>query len=194
MWPGCPCRAPGERQEFAIAGRRCTVESFTAGAQVALVFDCAELEPGNTARFQVRLLQDTDARAVADARDDSPAPEAGLHFSAPSPGPYYQCEFTLPGAAETRPPNQPTAWRCWCLPNRVWEGSNATSASSTSALRSSASKRGSSVVSSGQNRQVLNRMAGHHLGASKPRDARLNARPKDCKRWRHCGPRSFSSN
>jgi hypothetical protein len=46
-----------QRQDFAIAGRRCKVGSFLREHNFVLTFDCVELEPGNTSGFQVRLLQ-----------------------------------------------------------------------------------------------------------------------------------------
>ena len=62
-----PVPVPGERQEFAIADRKCTVLSFTREHKVALVFDCAELEPGNTAPVPgAPAARQSDDNAVAE--------------------------------------------------------------------------------------------------------------------------------
>jgi len=53
-----PVPLPYKPQSFAIAGRRCSVEAGHREAMFILRFDCVELEPGNTSRMQVHLLQD----------------------------------------------------------------------------------------------------------------------------------------
>ena len=95
-----PVPVPGERQEFAIADRKCTVLSFTREHKVALVFDCAELEPGNTARFQVRLLQDNRTIMPSQSPGDSSSAGSWPAFLSPIARTIYQCEFILPEAAE----------------------------------------------------------------------------------------------
>lgn len=95
-----PVPVPGERQEFAIADRKCTVIPFTREHKVALVFDCAELEPGNTARFQVRLLQDNRTIMPSQSQGDSSSAGSWPAFLSPIDRTNYQCEFILPEAAE----------------------------------------------------------------------------------------------
>ncbi len=95
-----PVPVPGERQEFAIAGRRCTVISFAREQKLAFVFDCAELEPGNTARFQVRLLQDNLTIMPSQSQGDSSSAGSWPAFLSPIARTNYQCEFILPEAAE----------------------------------------------------------------------------------------------
>ena len=95
-----PVPVPGERQEFAIADRKCTVLSLTREHKVALVFDCAELEPGNTARFQVRLLQDNRTIMPSQSQGDSSSAGSWPAFLSPIARTIYQCEFILPEAAE----------------------------------------------------------------------------------------------
>jgi hypothetical protein len=95
-----PVPVPGERQEFAIADRKCTVLSFTREHKVALVFDCAELEPGNTARFQVRLLQDNRTIMPSQSQGDSSSAGSWPAFLSPIAKTNYQCEFILPEATE----------------------------------------------------------------------------------------------
>jgi len=87
-------------QEFAIADRKCTVMSFSREHKVALVFDCAELEPGDTARFQVRLLQDNRTIMPSQSQGDSSSAGSWPAFLSPIARTNYQCEFILPGAAE----------------------------------------------------------------------------------------------
>ncbi len=91
-----PVPVPGKRQEFAIADRKCTVLSFTREHKVALVFDCAELEPGNTARFQVRLVQDNQTIMPSQSQGDSSSAGSWPAFLSPITRTNYQCEFTLP--------------------------------------------------------------------------------------------------
>ena len=94
-----PVPVPGERQEFAIADRKCTVISFTREHKVALVFDCAELEPGNTARFQVRLLQDNRTIKPSQSQGDTSSAGSWPAFLSPIARTNYQCEFILPESA-----------------------------------------------------------------------------------------------
>ena len=53
-----PVPLPYQPQLFAIAGRRCSVEGGQRERALILRLDCVELEPGNTSRIQVHLLQD----------------------------------------------------------------------------------------------------------------------------------------
>jgi|SRR5215469_2928049 len=52
-----PVPLPYQPQHFAVGGRRCTVHAGHRDAGFILRFDCVELEPGNTSRMQVHLLQ-----------------------------------------------------------------------------------------------------------------------------------------
>ena len=52
-----PVPPASERGRFAIAGRVCQVTSFPRESKLILSVECAELEPGNISRFQVRLLE-----------------------------------------------------------------------------------------------------------------------------------------
>ncbi len=69
-----PVPSPETRQDFAIAGRRCKVGSFLRERHLFGTFDCVELEPGSTAQFQVRLLQNN--------REIMPSSTQGQHSSA----------------------------------------------------------------------------------------------------------------
>jgi hypothetical protein len=91
--------APMQPQAFTIAGRRCTVESYLRDRNVAFVFNCAELEPGNIARFQVRLLQDRQPLVPSRTQGDTASAGSWPAFLSPILRTYYQCEFTLPGTA-----------------------------------------------------------------------------------------------
>ena len=93
-------RAPMQPQAFTIAGRRCTVESYLRDRNVAFVFNCAELEPGNIARFQVRLLQDRQPLVPSRIQGDVASAGTWPAFLSPILRTYYQCEFTLPGTAQ----------------------------------------------------------------------------------------------
>jgi len=53
-----PVPLPIEPQKFAIAGRRSSVAAGQREGKLTLWFECVELEPGNTSRFQMHLLQD----------------------------------------------------------------------------------------------------------------------------------------
>jgi hypothetical protein len=68
-----------------------------------LVFDCAELEPGNTARFQVRLLQDNRTIMPSQSQGDSSSAGSWPAFLSPIAKTNYQCEFIVPDAAEESP-------------------------------------------------------------------------------------------
>jgi hypothetical protein len=90
--------APRQPQTFTIAGRRCKVESYLRDRNVALVFDCAELEPGNIARFQARLLQNGQPIMPSRSQGDSASAGSWPAFLSPIARTNYQCEFELPGA------------------------------------------------------------------------------------------------
>jgi hypothetical protein len=91
--------SPRKQQEFVIASRRCKVESYQRERNLALVFDCVELEPGSTARFQVRLLQDN--RVILPSQNHGQDSSAGSWpaFLSPIVRINFQVEFPLPAAA-----------------------------------------------------------------------------------------------
>ena len=91
--------APGKQQTFTIVGRRCNVQSYLRDRNVAFVFDCAELEPGNIARFQVRLLHNNQQITPSRSQGDTSSAGSWPAFLSPILRTYYQCEFALPVAA-----------------------------------------------------------------------------------------------
>ena len=92
-----PVPAPMEPpRDFAIADRKCTVTSFTRENKVALVFDCVELEPGNTARFQVLLWQDNRPITPSQCQGDSSSAGSWPGFLSPIVRTNYRCEFVPP--------------------------------------------------------------------------------------------------
>ncbi len=95
-----PVLSPGERQEFAIADRKCSVMSFTREHNLAVVFDCVELEPGNTDRFQVRLLQDNRELVPSRIQGDSSSAGSWPALLSPIVRTNLQVEFTLPETAQ----------------------------------------------------------------------------------------------
>jgi hypothetical protein len=88
-----PIPLPRQRQELALAGRRCAVESHLRDRTLVLMFDCVELEPGDTSRFEVRLLRDN--REVAPSQTNGQPSSAGAWpaFLSPILRTYYTCEF-----------------------------------------------------------------------------------------------------
>jgi hypothetical protein len=91
-----PVPSPGHQQNFAIAGRHCKVVSYRRDPNVALSFDCAELEPGNITRFQVRLLQGHQLIMPSQSQGDSSSAGGWPAFLSPIARTSYQCEFILP--------------------------------------------------------------------------------------------------
>jgi hypothetical protein len=92
-----PVLPPQKRQDLAIGGRRCGVESFWRGSRLVLEFDCVELEPGSTAQFQVRLLH--DGQEINASGNSGRASSAGAwpSFLSPMARGYSTSEFELPG-------------------------------------------------------------------------------------------------
>jgi len=86
-------------QGFAIAGRHCKVMSYRRDSNVALSFDCAELEPGNTYRFQVRLLQDRQLMLPSRSQGDTSSAGSWPAFLSPILKTNYLCEFALSDSA-----------------------------------------------------------------------------------------------
>jgi hypothetical protein len=95
-----PVPLPGTRQNFAIAGRRCTLGSSLREGKLAVMFDCVELEPGSTSLFQVRLLQDNRTIMPSQSQGDSSSAGSWPAFLSPIAKTNYQCEFILPEASE----------------------------------------------------------------------------------------------
>ncbi len=93
--------APGQQQTFTIVGRRCNVQSYLRDRNVAFVFDCAELEPGNIVRFQVRLLRDNQPIPPSRTQGDTSSAGSWPAFLSPILRTYYQCEFPLPGPSDS---------------------------------------------------------------------------------------------
>ena len=89
----------GQPQGFAIAGRHCKVMSYRRDSNVALSFDCAELEPGNTYRFQVRLLQDRQLMLPSRSQGDTSSAGSWPAFLSPILKTNYLCEFALSDSA-----------------------------------------------------------------------------------------------
>jgi hypothetical protein len=94
-----PVPLPGQPHDFAIASQRCRVQSYRRDHSVALVFDCAELEPGNIARFQVRLLQDKRLIMPSQTYGDTSTAGSWPAFLSPIVRNNYRCEFPLPESA-----------------------------------------------------------------------------------------------
>lgn len=91
-----PVPPPNELRNFAIAGRRCEVTSYKRESKVALIFECAELEPGNTSRFQVRLLQNNQEMLPSQSQGETSTAGSWPAFLSPILKSSYQCEFQLP--------------------------------------------------------------------------------------------------
>src|ERR1019366_10127381 len=91
--------SPRKQQEFVIASRRCKVESYQRERNLALVFDCVELEPGSTARFQVRLLQDNRVILPSQNHGQDSSAVSWPAFLTPIVRINFQVEFPLPAAA-----------------------------------------------------------------------------------------------
>jgi hypothetical protein len=92
-----PVPLPGTRQNFPIAGRRCEVGSSLREGKVGVTFDCVELEPGDTSRFDVRLTRDKPG--ALQCQGQSPSAGSWPAFLSPILRTNYLCEFALPVAA-----------------------------------------------------------------------------------------------
>ena len=91
-----PVPPPKESRYFAIAGRRCQVESYIRESRVSLVFQCVELEPGNTSRFQVRLLQNSQELLPSQTTGDNNTAGSWPALLSPIVKSSDHCEFQLP--------------------------------------------------------------------------------------------------
>ena len=87
---------PMREQDFAIADRRCKVESYRRDHNLALVFNCVELEPGDITRFQARLLVSGQVMIPSQSEGDSSDAGSWPAFLSPMVRTDYRCEFTLP--------------------------------------------------------------------------------------------------
>jgi len=89
---------PMREQDFTIADRRCKVQSYRRDHNLALVFDCVELEPGDITRFQARLLANGQVMIPSQSQGDSSNAGSWPAFLSPMVRTDYRCEFTLPEA------------------------------------------------------------------------------------------------
>ncbi|HVN20147.1 MAG TPA: hypothetical protein VMU05_15280 [Dongiaceae bacterium] len=90
----------GNWQDLAVAGRHCKVGSYPREHNLVLIFDCVELEPGNTSHFQVRLLQNNLGITPSQTRGDSSSAGSWPAFLSPILRTNFTCEFDLRGSAE----------------------------------------------------------------------------------------------
>jgi len=98
-----PVPRPKESRYFAIAGRRCQVESYIRESRIGLVFQCVELEPGNTSRFDVRLLQNSQELLPSQAQGQNNTAGSWPALLSPIMKSSYHCEFQLPVAQGDSP-------------------------------------------------------------------------------------------
>jgi hypothetical protein len=101
-----PMPPPRARQDFAVGGRRCSVESFPRESKVALTFDCVELEPGDTSGFEVGLPRDDSGARSLQCQGQSSTAGSWPAFLSPILRTNYTCEFTPPPAGSD-PPGEP---------------------------------------------------------------------------------------
>jgi hypothetical protein len=92
-----PVPSPRTRQNFAIGSRRCNVGSHLRGPVLVLMFNCVELEPGDTAQFTVRLLQDNRQLGLTGGPGKSSSSGAWPSFLSPIVSTNWTSEFELPG-------------------------------------------------------------------------------------------------
>jgi hypothetical protein len=92
-----PVPLPGTRQAFAVGGRRCSAQSFLHERKLLVTIDCVELEPGSTAEFQVRLLENN--REIMPSSTGGQPSSAGSwpSFLSPIASTSSQIDFDLPG-------------------------------------------------------------------------------------------------
>lgn len=95
-----PVPMPHKPQHFAIAGRRCSVEAGQNARNIVLRLDCVELEPGNTSRVQVRLLQNNHEIVPQSTTGDSNSQGNWPSFLSPVVRTMYICEFSPQVSAE----------------------------------------------------------------------------------------------
>ena len=89
-----PVPPPGTRQDFSIGGRRCRVATLLRSPNLVLTFDCVELEPGNTSRFDVRLPRDKPLpMSLRCQGGQSPSPGKWPGFLSPILKTGFACEF-----------------------------------------------------------------------------------------------------
>jgi hypothetical protein len=95
-----PVPLPYQPQKFAVAGRRCTVEAGHREAIFILRFDCVELEPGNTSRMQVHLLQDNQEVIPQGTQDQSSSQGSWPSFLSPIVRTNFSYEFSPQASAD----------------------------------------------------------------------------------------------
>jgi hypothetical protein len=95
-----PVPMPYKPQHFAVGGRRCSVEAGQNARNLVLHVSCVELEPGNTSRVQVRLLQDNLEIVPQSTAGDSNSQGNWPSFLSPVVRTMYICEFSPQVSAE----------------------------------------------------------------------------------------------
>jgi hypothetical protein len=91
-----PVPLPTQRQDFVVAGRKCTLRSSLHESKYYLVFDCVELEPGNTSRFEVLLPRDDSGPRSLQCQGQSSSAGSWPAFLSPIIKSSVTCEFTPP--------------------------------------------------------------------------------------------------
>ncbi len=95
-----PVPPPARNNDLAIGDRRCRVWSFLRGSNLEVNFKCVELEPGNTTKFQVRLLKNS-REIIQSGPQGQPARAGGWPpFLSPIVTTYSYIEFEAPASAE----------------------------------------------------------------------------------------------
>jgi hypothetical protein len=93
-----PVPPPDDQQSVSVAGRHCKVRASPGEHKLVLIFDCAELEPGNTSHFQVRLLQNNLELTPSKTQGDSSSTGSWPAFLSPILRADFSCEFDLAGS------------------------------------------------------------------------------------------------
>jgi hypothetical protein len=94
-----PVPSPQTRQNFAVGGRQCSVESFPREQKIALTFECVELEPGDTSAFEVLLPRDNSGARSLQCPGQSSRAGAWPAFLSPILKNSFMCEFSPPSVA-----------------------------------------------------------------------------------------------
>lgn len=91
-----PVPSSRQKQAILILSRRCTVESFLHESKYHLVFDCVELEPGSTSRFEVRLPRNDSGSRSFECQGQSSSAGGWPALLSPILRTNYRCEFSPP--------------------------------------------------------------------------------------------------
>lgn len=102
--------AATEVRDLSAAGRKCEVRFHPEERNLTLIFDCVELEPGNTTRFRVRLLQNNQQITPSQTQGQDSSEGGWPGFLSPIVRTGYVCQFPQRGAAED-PAGNATAGR-----------------------------------------------------------------------------------